>query len=102
MDTPITRSEHNEFARRIEDENRRTNRRLEILEKSSERIGDLVLSIEKLAIGVETLANEQKEQCTKLQQLEERDGEMWRKVISHVITTIIGAVISFVFVKMGM
>ena len=38
LDTPITRAEHEEFRRRIEDEHIRQNRRLELLEESIERL----------------------------------------------------------------
>ena len=34
LDTPITRAEHEEFRRRIEEEHSRQNRRLELLEES--------------------------------------------------------------------
>jgi len=34
LDTPITRAEHEEFRRRIEEEHSRQNRRLELLESS--------------------------------------------------------------------
>ena len=35
LDTPITRAEHEEFRRRIEEEHSRQNRRLELLEEHS-------------------------------------------------------------------
>ena len=41
MDTPITRAEHEEFRRRIEEEHSRQNRRLELLEESIERLNAL-------------------------------------------------------------
>ena len=36
METPITRAEHEEFAKRIEEENHRQNRRIEILDENEE------------------------------------------------------------------
>ncbi len=48
LDTPITRAEHEEFRRRIEDEHIRQNRRLELLEESIERLNALNTSIEKI------------------------------------------------------
>ena len=50
LDTPITRAEHEEFRRRIEEEHSRQNRRLELLEESIERLNALNTSIEKLGI----------------------------------------------------
>ena len=34
MDTPISRAEHEEFSRRLEEENQRQNRRIQLLEDS--------------------------------------------------------------------
>ena len=48
------------------------------------------------------MAETQKEQGEKLEKLESRDGEMWRKVTGYIITTIIGIVIGFVFKQIGM
>ena len=50
MDTPITRAEHEEFRRRIEEENSRQNKRIEILETNIVRLEALNVSIEKLAL----------------------------------------------------
>ena len=46
MDTPITRAEHEEFRRRIEEENKRQDKRIEILEENSKKIEGLNSSIE--------------------------------------------------------
>ena len=40
MDNPITRAEHEEFRRRIEEENKRQDRRLELLEHTVQQISD--------------------------------------------------------------
>ena len=48
------------------------------------------------------MAETQKEQGEKLEKLESRDGEMWRKVTGYIITAIIGIVIGFVFQQIGM
>lgn len=33
---------------------------------------------------------------------ESKDGEMWRKVVGYVITTIIGIAVGFMFTQIGM
>lgn len=95
--TPITRAEHEEFCKRVEDEDRRQNKRLEILEEQTKQFTDLVLSVRELAQSVKQLAETQKEQGEKLDELENRDGEMWRKVSGYVITAIIGLVLGYLF-----
>lgn len=102
MDTPITRAEHEEFRRRIEEENKRQDKRIEILEENAKRIEGLNSSIEKLALNMENMLKEQLKQGKRLEVLESRDGEMWRKVVSYAITAIIGIVIGFLFKQFGM
>lgn len=102
MDTPITRAEHEEFRRRIEEENKRQDKRIEILEENAKRIEGLNSSIEKLALNMENMLKEQLKQGKRLEVLEARDGEMWRKVVSYAITAIVGIVIGFLFKHFGM
>ena len=102
MDTPITRDEHEEFRRRIEEENKRQDKRIEILEENAKRIEGLNSSIEKLALNMENMLKEQLKQGKRLEVLEGRDGEMWRKVVSYAITAIVGIVLGFMFKQFGM
>ncbi len=101
MDTPITRAEHEEFRRRIEEENKRQDKRLEVLESNTKQIGTLTTSVEKLALSIESMVKEQEEQGKRLVTLENRDGEMWRKVVGYIATAIVGIVVGFIFTQMG-
>lgn len=101
-DSPIMRSEHEEFVRRMEEEHKRQNKRLDLLEKQTEQITDIAMSTKELAISVKQMAEEQREQGNRLEKLEGRDGEMWRKVVGYVITAVIGILIGFVFRQIGM
>lgn len=100
--TPITRAEHEEFCKRVEAEDNRQNERLENLEEQTKQFTDLVLSVRELAQSVKQLAEIQKAQGEKLDELESRDGEMWRRVSSYVITSIIGLVVGYLFHKLGL
>lgn len=101
-DSPIMRAEHEEFARRMEEEHKRQNRRLDLLEKQTEQITDIAASTKELAVSVKQMAEEQRAQGSRLEKLEGRDGEMWRKVVGYVITAVIGILIGFVFRQIGM
>ena len=79
MEDTISRREHDEFAKRIEAEEHRQNRRIELLEESVKQNAELTLSVGKLASSVEQMAKEQAHQGERLETLESRDGEMWRK-----------------------
>lgn len=101
MDTPITRAEHEEFSRRIEDWERRQDKRLELLEENVREIGALTTSVEKLAQSVESMVKEQGKQGRRLDELEGRDGEMWRKVVGYIITAAVGILVGFLFRQIG-
>lgn len=102
MDNPITRAEHEEFRRRIEEENKRQDRRLELLEHTVQQISDLTTSVEKLAVSMEGMLREQEKQGTRLETLEDRDGEMWRKIIGYATTAVVGIIIGYVARQIGL
>lgn len=98
----VTMQFHNEYALRMDEEHKRQNQRIDKLEKDVEENNKLVISVEKLAISVQSMVEEQKAQGARLDTLENRDGELWRKVIAHAITTIVGIVIGFILKQIGM
>lgn len=93
---------HDEYARRMDDEHKRQNKRISDLENKVEDIGSLTASVESLAKSIEQMAKAQEKQNKRLEALEGRDGEMWRKVVGYAITFIVGAVLTFIFAKIGM
>lgn len=102
MDNVISRAEHEEFRKRIEAEENRQNRRLELLEESVKQNGELTVSVGKLANSMENMVKEQEQQGKRLETLESRDGEMWRKVVGYIATALIGIALGFVFRQIGM
>ena len=102
MDTPISRAEHEEFKKRMEEEHRRQNRRIELLENTVQQIGEIATSVEKMAVSLQSMVKEQEQQGQRLEALESRDGEMWRKVVGHVVTATISIILGFVFAQIGM
>ncbi len=109
MDTPITRAEHEAFAKlmeaenqRLEDENNRQNKRLDLLEENARNVSALATSVEKLATNMESMVKVQEQQGKRLTTLESRDGEMWRKVVGYILTAIAGIIIGFLFKQIGM
>ena len=102
MDDVITRAEHEEFAKRQDEENKRQNRRIEVLEDNVQKMSTLATSVEKLATNMESMLKEQEKQGKRLETLEGRDGEMWRKVVGYIATAVIGIILGFVFTQIGM
>ena len=102
MDDCITRREHEEYARRMEDEHHRQNRRISKLEEEVKENNKLVIAVEKMAQTMEAMLKEQKDQGERLEVLESRDGEKWRDTSKYIITLIIGAVVGYIFTQLGM
>lgn len=102
MDDAITRAEHEEFRKRLEEQNQRQDKRIALLEENVRQIGALTTSVEKLALSMESMAKEQERQGERMEVLEGRDGEMWRKVVGYIATAVIGIVLGFVFTQLGM
>lgn len=102
MDTAVTRAEHEEFVKRMEEAHKRQDRRLELLEENVQKQNALLSSIEKLAVNMESMQKELNKQGERLETLENRDGEMWRKVTGYIATTVVGAVIGFILTKLGL
>ena len=102
MDTPITRAEHEEFRRRLEEENKRQDKRLELLEKSVREIGALTTSVEKLAMSVENMVKEQTRQGERLEALEGRDGERWRKLVGYIASALVSGIVGWLIAQAGL
>lgn len=109
MDTPITRAEHEAFAKlmdsenqRLKDEDTRQNKRIDLLEENVREMSALATSVEKLATNMESMVKIQEQQGKRLATLESRDGEMWRKVVGYIVTAVVGIVLGFVFTQIGM
>ena len=97
MDSPITRAEHEEFRRRLEAEGKRQDKRIELLEQNTKQISSLTISVEKLAQSIEMTVKEQVKHGERLEVLENRDGEMWRKAIGYIVTDVIGMAMGYFF-----
>ena len=109
MENAISRAEHEEFRRSMElanenlaSENKRQNRRIDILEENAKQNTAMVANIERLAVNMENMLKVQEQQGERLEALESRDGEKWRSAAGYVITVVLGIVIGFVFRQIGM
>ncbi len=102
MEEFITRQEHQEFAKRMEEEHHRQNRRIELLEENVLEIGQLTTTVAKLAVNMESVIKTQEQQGERLSTLENRDGEKWRQVLGYIATAVIGIIVGYIFTQIGM
>lgn len=91
MSEYIGRHEHDEFAKRMEDEHNRMNKRLMKVEDEVGQITKLTLSVEKLAIGVGNMVEEQKKQGERLEKLEDVPADNWRTLKVGFLSALAGA-----------
>ena len=86
MDNPVSRAEVKEIESRLDAENERQNHRLNALEETVKQIHTLALSVKELAVSIQSMVEEQKKQGARLETLESRDGELWRKIVGYALT----------------
>lgn len=92
----ITRDVHEEFARRIDAENGRQNRRLQLLEETVRQINDLTVSVREMAVSMKSMLEEQRAQGERLETLEKEPAEDHRQIKMAIITAAISAVVGAV------
>lgn len=102
MEGAISPALHEEFAKRVEAEDARQNARIAELETGLREVRALNASIERLATSMENMAREQERQGERLEALEGRDGELWRKAVWLVVSTVIGAILGYVIHGIGL
>ncbi len=108
MDSSITPREHEEFRnaveaefKRLDAEDARLNKRLTAVEENTKQLTDLTIQVQRLAANIEQMCKAQEQEGKRLAELENRDGEMWRTVLSYTITAVISIVLGFIFARFG-
>ena len=100
MDNYITREEHEEFCKRLEAEDTRQNKRLEVLEENVRQIAALTVSVEKMVSSMENMAQELGHQGERLVELEKVPGKNWDTLKSGILgalaTAVAGGIIATV------
>lgn len=94
MDEFVTKAVHEEFAKRIDEENDRQNHRISILETGQAQINELVASVKVLAVNMETMSKELSKQGDRLAEIEGKPAKRWETVVACIITGILGYMLS--------
>ncbi len=108
-DEYVRKDVHEEFVKRMEEEDNRQNHRITKLELAIESISSIATSVERLATNMEHMVREQarqgenlNDQSERIRKLEDRDGEIWRKVVSHIVISVVSIVIGYIACKLGL
>ena len=92
----VTEKVLNEFARRIDEEDKRQNARIDHLEKNLELVNNLYVSVERLASNMESMAKELSRQGDCLRDLEMKPAKKWDLIVSAIISGIVGVLIGLI------
>jgi len=93
---------HEEYAKRMEAEHTRQNKRLTALEEKVEDISDLTISVASLAKSVEQMAKAQEKQGKRLEALEQKPAKKWEAFVDKVVWAVAAALIAFVLTHLGL
>lgn len=99
MDEFVTLAIHDEFAKRVDAENNRQNKRIEIIEAKQSQISELVVSVKVLAANVENIAKEINEQGSRLKEIEGKPAKRWEQLLGYVISALVTAAIAYFLTK---
>ena len=102
MGDPISREEHEEFVKRMEGDHKRIDKRLALLEESVRQNGALTTSVEKLAVSMEAMGKTLSAQGDRLEALEARDGQRWRRLMGYVLTAVVSVLVGFAATRLGL
>ena len=94
-DEYVTMELHTEFEKRMTEEHNRQNHRITKLEEAVENIGKLTIAVEKLAVNMSRMAEEQEKTSARLSKLEGEPGENWKKAVWIVLTALISAGVGY-------
>ena len=89
----VTQNEFNLATKRIDEENKRQNERLQSLETNYAIVNQLSIHMERLASNMEAMAKELARQGTKLDDLEMKPAKRWDLIVTSIITGLAGAFI---------
>lgn len=86
----------------IEDENEVIYQRLNKQSALVQDIQQLSSSVAVLANNMKSLLDEQQRQNKRLEELEKKPVERWDAVIDKIVMTVLGALIAFVLLQVGL
>lgn len=102
MDEYVSRVEYEERQKRIDDETRRQNHRIDKLENLTEQLSDMAASIKVMAVSLQGMQAEQKEQGERLKKIEEEPGDKWNSLVKTIITVVATAFVTYLLTKGGL
>lgn len=92
---------HNEFAKRIEAEDDRQNKRIAKLEDAVGQMTELTVSVKELASNMANMAKEQGKIGERLEVIENKPSQNWDKLMWTIAGALIAGIIGYLIASMG-
>ena len=92
---------HNEFAKRIEAEDERQNKRISKLEDAVGQMTELTVSVKELASNMANMAKEQGKIGERLEVIENKPSQNWDKLMWTIAGALIAGIIGYLIASMG-
>lgn len=97
----VTYDVHNEFAKRIDAENERQNKRLTKLEDAVGQMTDLTVSVKELAVNVGNMAKEQARFGDRLEAIENKPAQNWDRLVWAIAGAMVAGIIGYLLASFG-
>lgn len=94
-DEYVTKAVHDLELSRVNDEQTRQNRRLDVVEGKLENLAELTSSVKLLAANMDRMVKEQAKIGERLDDLEAEPAENWKKAVWVVVVALISAAVGF-------
>lgn len=86
----------------IEQRSKSNTRRIDRIENQTESIHELAISTKELAIEVKAMREELNKIDKRVLAIEDKPRQKYELIWGYVVSVIIGIIISFIFIKIGM
>ncbi len=104
----VSRDEFYQYSKRRDEEYKRINNRLELVEKAEEKTYQLISSIERMAASIENIIKIQEKQEKqieihdgRLDNLETKSGKKWEDISQHMWKAVAAAIVAYVLYQAG-
>lgn len=93
---------HREYARRMDDEHKRQNHRITVLEEKVKDIADLTTSVASLAQSIKQMATAQEKHAKRLETLEQKPAKRWESIVEKALLVLVTALVTYALSKFGL
>lgn len=102
MDEYVTQIEYKERQARLDDENRRQNRRIDKLEQMYDRLTEISLSVKALAVTMEGMQKDLSKYGSQINEIEKKPADNWDRLVYTIIAMVASAAVTWVLAKGGL